>query len=111
MAVHHRLDLGTGLIDLAVDKAFEIEGATLGVDRIAVAVEFHDVGRGRQARRHAPRQQEMLGILVMARTDVAEPVDHTLVVEDAIGGDEIVDQCGVGQRCLRARCGSHGKPR
>jgi hypothetical protein len=42
---------------------------------------------------------------------MAETVNHTLVVEDAIGGDEIVDQCGVGQRCLRARCGSHGKPR
>src|ERR1700726_4177935 len=65
MAVHDRLDLGLGLIDLAVDKSFEIDGTALRIDRIAVAVEFHDVGGGDQAGRHAARQQEMLGGFVV----------------------------------------------
>jgi hypothetical protein len=42
---------------------------------------------------------------------MAEAVDHTLVVEDAIGGDEIVDQCGVGWQRLRTRGRNHDKPR
>ena len=47
----------------------------------------------------------------MARTDMAEAVNHTLVVEDAIGGDEIVDQCRVDWQRLRTRGGNHDKPR
>jgi hypothetical protein len=53
----------------------------------------------------------MLGILVMARTDMAEAVDHTLVVEDAISGDEIVDQSGVGWQRLRTSGRNHDKRR
>jgi hypothetical protein len=56
MAVHDRLDLGMGLVDLTVDKSFEIDSPALRVDRIAITVEFHDVGGGNQAGRHAARQ-------------------------------------------------------
>jgi hypothetical protein len=92
MAVHDRLDLGLGLVDLAVDKSFEIEGTALWIDRIAVAVEFHDVGGCNQAGRHATRQQEMRGGFVVTHADMAEAVDDALIIEDAIGGDEVLDQ-------------------
>jgi len=39
-----------------------------------------------------PRQEEMLGALVVAHADMAEAIDNALVVKDAVGGDEILDQ-------------------
>jgi len=84
-----------------MDVAFEIEGTPLRVDGIAVAVEFHDVIGGDEAGRHAARQQEVLRVLVVAHADMAEAVDHALVIEDSIGRDEIVDQGGIGGRRLR----------
>ena len=81
MAVHDRLDLGMGLVDLAVDKSFEIERAAVRLDRIAVAVEFHEVGGGNQAGRHAARQEEMLGVFVVTHADMAEAVDDALVIK------------------------------
>ncbi len=111
MAVHDRLDLGMGLVDLAVDKSFEVDSAARLVDRIAVAVEFHDVGGGNQAGSHAARQQEMLGDFVVTHADMAEAVDDALIIEDAIGGDEVLDQRRI--RCRRLRRGgrySHDQP-
>src|SRR5262249_6548791 len=78
MAVHDRLHLGMQLLDLAVNEAFEIDRAALRVDGVAVAVKFHNVGRGHQTGRHAPRQKEMLGVLIVARADMAKAVDHAL---------------------------------
>src|SRR5438105_9303668 len=45
-AVHDPLDLGMGLVDLAVNKSFKINGPARRVDCIAVAIEFHEVGGG-----------------------------------------------------------------
>ena len=96
--MHNRFDFGVGLIDLAMDEAFEVNGTPLRVDGIAVAVEFHDVGGGDEARRHAARQQKVLRVLIVTHTDMAKTVDHALVVEDTIGRDEIVDQSRIGRR-------------
>ena len=53
MTVHDRHHVGAYLIDLAVDETFEIGRAAARIDRRAVQVEFHDVVRGDQRRRHA----------------------------------------------------------
>ncbi len=98
MTVHDRHDLGLRPEDLAVDEALEIGRAALRIDRVAVEVEFHDVGRRNQPRRHAARQQKALRVLVVAGADMAEPVDHALVEENAVGGDDILDQRRV---CIR----------
>src|SRR5438105_13705586 len=111
VAVHDRLDLGMGLVDLAVNKSLKIDGPARRVDCIAVAVEFHDVGGGNQARRHAARQEEMLGVFVVTHADMAETVDDALIIKDAIGGDEVLDQRRI--RCRRLRrggCRSHDQP-
>src|SRR5712691_6912601 len=74
-------------------------GRILRIDRLALAVELHNVGRLDEARRHAARQEEMLGLLVVAHADMAKPIDNALVVEDAVGRDEILDQRRVGWLC------------
>src|ERR1019366_7568220 len=61
-----------------------------------VQIEFHDVGGGHQCRRHAARQQIARRILVVAGGDMAKPVDHALVVKNAIRGDDIVEQRRIG---------------
>src|SRR6266849_464374 len=96
MAVDDRLYLGPRLEDFTMDEAFEIGGAPLGIDRLAVAIELHDVACLNQAGRHAARQEEMLGALVVAHADMAEAIDNALVVKDAVGGDEILDQRRIG---------------
>jgi hypothetical protein len=85
-----------GFVDFAMDVAFEIDGTSLRADGVSVAVEFHDVSRRDEAGRHAARQQEVLWVLVVAHADVAKTIDHALVIEDAIGRDEIVDQGRIG---------------
>jgi hypothetical protein len=75
-----------------MDKAFEIGRAAPRVDRLAREVEFHQIGRRDKPGRHAARQQKALGVLVVTPADMTKAVNDTLVVEDAVGGDEIVDQ-------------------
>ena len=94
-----RLDFRPRLEDLAMDEAFEIGGASLRIDRLALAVELHDVGRLNQAGRHAARQEEMVGALVVAYADMAEAIDDALVVKNPVGGDEILDQRRIGGLC------------
>src|SRR5271170_440249 len=92
VAVHDRLNLRVDPIDLAVDETFEIGGAAPRIDRVAVEIEFHDITSGDQRWRHASRQQEAARVLVVPGTDMAKAVEYTLTCEDAIGGDEVLDQ-------------------
>jgi hypothetical protein len=99
--VHDRFHFGMGFVDFAMDVAFEIDGTSLRVDGVAVAVKFHDVSRRDKARRHAARQQKVFRVLVMAHADVAKTIDHALLIENTIGRDEIVDQTRIGSQRLR----------
>jgi hypothetical protein len=57
------------------------------------------------------RQQEMRRVLVMPNADVTEAVDDALLVEDAVAGDEIVDQRRVRwSRRGRVWCRGHRRP-
>src|SRR5262249_24361468 len=67
-------------------------------ERRGVEVELHDVGLAHAARRQRRRHQEAILAFGMADADVAEAVDHTLAVENAIGGDEIVDDGAKGAK-------------
>ena len=107
MAVHDRPDPGQGLVDLAVDEALDIESAAPRLQGIAVDIELEDVVRRDQARRHAAREQKARRVRLVPHADMAEAVDHALVGQDPVGGDEIVDQTrmrcrpGLRYRCLR----------
>ena len=73
-----------------MNEALEVDGAALRVDGFAVETEFEDVVLGHQPRCHAARHQKAAGILVVANADMAEAIDHALVVENVVGGDDIL---------------------
>ena len=52
-------------------------------------MEFEDVAGRHTAGRHVARQQEAVGLFVVADADMAECVDHAVVVEDVVGRDDI----------------------
>src|SRR5262249_44815612 len=92
MAVQHGVDVRTRLVDLRVDETLRVDRSVAAVDRLRLEVELHDVRLADTARRERGRHQEAVLALGMADADMAEAVDHTLAVENAIGGDEIVDR-------------------
>ena len=102
MIMNDRLHVGTRAVDLAVNEPLEVDAATFGVDRVAVEIEGKDVFAPDQTRRHVAREQEMIGRAVVTDAGVAESVDHALPVQNAVGGDQLVDERGVG----RGKC--HG---
>jgi len=75
-----------------MDEAFLIDRAAAAVDGVAVEVELHDVLGHDAARRLGHRHQKAIRSCRVTRADMTETVDHALLVEDAVGGDEIVDQ-------------------
>ena len=95
MAVHDGDHVGPRAVDLAVDEAFEIRARRVRLGRVAVEIELDDVGGGDERGRHAARDQEMVRVLRMACADMAEAVDHALLIEDVVGVDEIVEDGGV----------------
>ena len=107
MAMHHRHHIRTRLVDLAMDEAFEIDGAAIGGQRMAVDVEFDDVVRRHQGGRHVAGQQIALGIGVAAHAHMAERVHHALAEQDAVGDRQLLDQRSAGARAA-ARPIRHG---
>jgi len=91
MAVHDRLDLGMSLVDLAVDKALDIEGAPALLERVALKVKLQDVVGHHETRRHAASEQKPGRVLSVPGADMPEAVDHALVGKDAVSGYEIFD--------------------
>src|SRR5262249_4033663 len=63
-----------------------------GVDRGAIEGELHDVGFLDAVRRAGSRQQVVLRVVGMPRTDVAERIDDSLTGENAVGGDNLLEQ-------------------
>ena len=89
------MHVGPRAVDLAVDEALEIDAPARRVDRAAVEVERQDVGRRRPAPGAMLRASRKCSAdAVMPDADVTEAVDDALVVEDAIGDRELVDQRG-----------------
>ena len=103
--MYDRLDVGMGLIDFAVDEALHIERSSPRLDRVAVEIELQDVVGRDQARSHAARQQKAPRVGLVPHADMAEAIDHALVGENAVGGDEIVDEIGMRRHlCSRGCC-------
>ncbi len=91
--IDDRVDVGTRLVDLAMEEALAIGHAATRIDRRAVEIERHDVVGGHLLGRYRFGQQVLRGILRMTGADVPEAVDHALVGQDVIGIDQIVDRC------------------
>ena len=84
-------DFGVGAIDLAVNEAFEIDAAPVGVDGLPVQIEFDNVVGGHVARRHVAGQQEAVRACIVTDADMAKCVDHAVVEKDVVGKNEIVE--------------------
>jgi hypothetical protein len=96
MVVHHRHDIGPRAIDLAVDEALADRGHarfySLAVERLAVEVVLEDVFHLHGLGRDGAGEEETLRILRRAQADVAVGVDHAVLGEDAVGGDQVFEQ-------------------
>ena len=92
MTMHDRHDVGALAIDLAMDKSLEVDLAAGGVYRLAVQSEFNDVIGLHTTWRHVSREQELVGALVVANTDMPEGINDALVKENMVGDDKILNQ-------------------
>src|SRR5262249_12937098 len=81
-----------GPIDLRVDETLLIDRTAATIDGTAVEIEFHDVVGGDAPRRLRLGNQKMIRPRRMPHADVAVTVDDALVIEDAVGRDEVLDQ-------------------
>ena len=84
-----------------MDEALEIARPAARVDGGAVEVVLHDVGRRHQLGSDRARHQVAVGGFLVTHAHMAVPVDHALVGQDAVGGDQVLDQL----RVNRARRG------
>src|SRR4051812_7480059 len=92
MVVHHRLDVGPRLVDLAVDEALAHRLARARVERIALEVVLDHVVLGDQLGRERARHEVAAGVAVGACADVAVGVDDAVLGEDAVRAGEIFDE-------------------
>ena len=92
MAVHDGVDIGPGLVDRAVNVAFEVGGRGVRIDHVRIQRAFDDVLAGHGRRGDGAGDEIAVRIAWMAERDMAETVEHALVGEDQIGGDQIVDE-------------------
>ena len=67
VAMHDGIHVGANFIDLAVDEALVINAAPLGIDGIAVEIEFHDVVRRHQRRCERTGHPVAVGITRVAK--------------------------------------------
>src|SRR5262249_59044100 len=86
MVVDDAVDVGTRLVDAAMDEALEIGRPPARIDRIALERELHDVVDLDALGRPRPRQQKALRVVGMARADMPERIHDALARQDPVGG-------------------------
>ena len=102
MTVHDGVDIGTRPVDFAVDEALQVDASSGRVERFAVEIEGDEVFTVHEAGCHVAGEQKVPGRTVVARAHVPEAVDHALVVENAVGEHEPVEERRIGSgRCHR----------
>src|SRR5580700_8736651 len=94
VVMDHRVDLGPGFIDFAVDHPLAVETEFGRLDRLGIEIELDDVGNLRQFRRAVARDEIAFRIVRMAHADMAEVIEHFLVGHDARRDDQFVQQFG-----------------
>ena len=89
VAVHDGHDIRPRLVDLAMDEPLQEAAAALGVHRLGVEVEFHDVVGFHQRGGLGARHQEAIRGAGMAHGEVAEGVEHALISQNAAGAGQL----------------------
>jgi len=75
-----------------MDEALEIKAAVLVVHRLTVEVELDNVFAANQLRGERAGDQEAVGIVGVADTDMSIGVDDLLSGKDPVGDHEVLDQ-------------------
>ena len=96
MAVHHRHHVGPGLVNLAMDEPLQVRALARRRDQLALQVIDQDVLGPHQPRRAVAGQQKVVFGLVVPHADVAKAVHNALLVKDAVGHGQFLNQGGVG---------------
>ena len=86
-----RINIGAGLEDCAMDRAFAVHHPSTLIDWIAVEVEFHNVVERHQFGAARPRHKEPVGPLGMPKADVTKSIHDVFVGQDTVSDDEIFE--------------------
>src|SRR5688572_26331302 len=95
MRVNDRTHVRPRLVDGGMDEALLI-ALPLVAHRTSFQVVLDEIARSDERRREVARQQKVVRILIVADADMAETVQDTLIGENAIANDEIVDELRAG---------------
>lgn len=98
MAVNHRHDIGAGAVNFAMDEALQIDFAAARGQWVSVKIEFKNIIRGDKGGRQVSGQEKAINRLVVADADMAEGVDDTVIEENMVGQNQILDKRGIGGR-------------
>ncbi len=79
----HRMDVGPGLVDFAVDHFFAVQAEFGRPHRLGIERELDQIGDFGQLRRPMARDEIALRIVRMAHADMAERVQHVFIAEYA----------------------------
>src|SRR5450759_4357682 len=90
------MNVGTCPVDFAVDETLQIYLTIPLVDGVCIEIEFHDV-IGRDKRRgKAARHQKSTFIFVVSYAYVSKTVHDTLLVENSVRDNEILNESRIG---------------
>ena len=105
MIVNDRSNVRPGSVNFGMDEPLRIERAAFRVYGIPIEIEFDEIGCRDQFRRERSRHDEPVRGAIVASAHVAEAIEHALLSQDPICGDQVFDQCRIGRtrRCRRLR--------
>jgi len=84
----------SGPVNLCVNEAFRIQCSSACIHGITVQVELENIARRHKFRSKGPRHKKSAGRLRVSHADMAKSVKYPLACEDAICGNEIIEQRG-----------------
>ncbi|BCQ53487.1 hypothetical protein DM48_7439 [Burkholderia gladioli] len=83
--------VGTPAIGFGMEKAFDIDGATVGIDRFTVVIVQDDVAPRDSRRRHRTGKQKKSVAFGMSDADMPKAIDYALIGQNVIGGNQQID--------------------
>src|SRR5208337_1708622 len=87
MAMNNGVDIGSHLVDFAMDEPFGMERATLQIDCVAVEIELHNVTGGHISRSYLARpcHEKSVRVFRMTEADMTVGVEHALIDKNPVG--------------------------
>lgn len=90
--------VGARLVDRAMDRPLDVGWRRVAADLLTGQREALQVRLGHELRPERAGDEVVVRTLGVADADVAEGVEHALVGQDAVGGDEVAQDGGIRDR-------------